>query len=245
MLLVLLLIVVVLLLVADRDAANVAEGQIAQQTKKELVSRQISTASDPKAEIDGFPFLTQVVGGTYKQITITMDKPKIQQVQLDDLKVVASSVHADARSVMNGTGQVTADTIAGTATMGWEAVKSLLEVAGLPKGIDPSKVELQIVNNQVQVKIPLSYNGVTFHLIAKGNLTVQSGKVIVKLTDVGSDAGSAPKQVQNLIKQYQNQLQVQVKIPAFPFQLVVNKVETTQTGVLVIASASNVKLAGS
>ncbi len=243
-LLVLLLIVLGVLVVVDRVAANAAEGQISQQTHKELTARQITTPSDPKVDIAGFPFLTQVLAGKYQKITIDIAQPKINNVQLDTLNVVATTVHADARAVMNGTGDVVADKITGTATISWENVRPLLELAGLPKGIDPSKVELKVANDQIQLRVPFTINGANFAVTAKGTLIVESGAVRVRLDEVGSDAGAAPAFVQNLIKQYEKQLTVRIKIPEMPFKLVIDKVETSETGLIIIASAANVTLGG-
>jgi hypothetical protein len=243
-LLVLLLIVLGVLVVVDRVAANAAEGQIAQQARKELTARQISTPTDPKVSIGGFPFLTQVLGGKYEKITIEIAQPKINNVQLDKLDVVATTVRADAQAVMKGTGDVVADKITGTATINWENVRPLLQLAGLPEGIDPSKVELKVANNQIQLRVPLTINGANFAVTAKGTLVVESGAVQVRLDEVGSDAGTAPPLVQNLIKQYQKQLTVRIKIPEMPFKLVINKVESSDAGLLMIASAANVKLGG-
>jgi hypothetical protein len=242
-LVVLLMILGGVLFVVDRIAVNAAEDQIAKETKKELVSRQIETASDPTVAIDGFPFLTQVLDGKYKKITIAIERPLISGVQLDNLQIVATTVHAEARAVLNGTGTIVADQVSGTATIGWEAVRGLLEYAGVPTAIDPAKVELKVNNNEIQLRVPLSVNGVNFAVTAKGTLAVDSGKVRVKLTEVGSDAGSAPQVVQNLIKQYQDRLSVTIRIPAMPYRMVVNKVESSADGLLIIATAANVELA--
>ena len=243
-LLVLLLILGGALVVADRVAAGAAEDQIAQQAKKELVAREITTSGDPKVSIAGFPFLWQVIDGKYKKITIDIARPKINNVQLENLQIVASTVRADAQAVLNGTGDVVADQVSGTASITWASVRPLLQLAGLPSGVDPAKAELTVVNNKVQVKVPLSINGYNFKLIANGTIVVDTGKVLVKLDSVGSDVGSVPQIVQNLIKQYQDRLSVTVRIPAMPYKLVVNKVESSDTGLVMIATADNVKLAG-
>lgn len=242
-LVVLLMILGGVLFVVDRVAVHAAEDQIAQETKKELVARQVETASDPKVTIAGFPFLTQVIDGRYQSISIAFDRPKINGVQLSGLQLVASTVRADARAVLDGTGDVVADEVTGTATMSWDAVRPLLEFAGVPSTIDPSKVELKVHNDQVQVRVPLSYNGLNFGVIARGNLAIDRGKLRLRLSEVASDAGAAPQIIQNLIKQYQNQLQVTIRVPAMPYKLVVNKVESSDAGLLMIATATNVQLA--
>ena len=241
-LLVLLLVVLGVLVIVDRVAVGEAETQIAKQTHKELTAREISTPSDPKVSISGFPFLTQVLAGKYEKITIDIAQPKINNVQLGTLDVVATTVRADAQSVLNGTGDVVADKITGTATITWDNVRPLLELAGLPNGVDPSKVDLEVVNKQIELRVPFTISGSTFTLIAKGTLVVESGAVQVRLDDVSSDAGSAPAFVRNLIKRYQKQLTVRIKIPAMPFKLVVERVESTKTGLTMIASGANVKL---
>src|SRR3954466_12486202 len=81
-LVILLMIIVGVLFVADRIAVHSAEDRIAQQTRKELVARNVSMASDPRVSIAGFPFLTQVIGGKYKKITISVNQPKVNNVQL-------------------------------------------------------------------------------------------------------------------------------------------------------------------
>jgi hypothetical protein len=243
-LLVLLLILGVALVIADRVAAGAAEDQIAAQAKKELVAREVTTASDPKVDIAGFPFLWQVIDGKYEKITIDIERPKINNVQLENLRIVASTVRAEAQAVLNGTGDVVADQISGTASITWDSVRPLLQLAGVPSGIDPSKLDLQVVDNKIQLKVPLTVNGFSLTLTAKGTLVVDAGKVIVRLDEVDSDVGSVPQLVQNLIKQYQDRLSVTVRIPAMPYKLVVNKVETSSSGVTMIATAANVKLAG-
>jgi LmeA-like phospholipid-binding len=241
-LLVLLLIVLGVLIIVDRVAVGEAESQIAQQTRKELTARDISTPADPKVSISGFPFLTQVLAGKYEKITISIAQPKINNVQLDKLDVVATTVRADAQSVLKGTGDVVADKITGTTTISWDNVRPLLQLAGLPKGVDPAQVELKVVNNQIQLRVPFTINGSHFAVTAKGTLVVESGAVQVRLDEVGSDAGSAPAFVQNLIKRYQKNLTVRIKIPQMPFKLVVNRVQSSTAGLTMIASADDVKL---
>src|SRR4029078_10968739 len=110
------------------------------------------------------------------------------------------------RRVLNGTGEVVADKITGTATISWANVRPLLQLAGLPKGIDPSKAQLKVVNNQIQLRVPFSIGGQNFALTAKGTLIVNLGEVQIRLDEVGTDAGSAPPLAQDLIRQCPEQL---------------------------------------
>ena len=247
-----LFVLVALLLVAlvavDRVAAAVAADRVAQQAKDELVARGITVPADPTASIGGFPFLTQVVGGRYQKVTIKVDRPQANNVELNDITAVATGVNAKAGDVMNGTGTVTADQVTGTANFGWDAVRRLINLAELPN-IDPESIQLSVVNNQVEAKLPINLGQpqpVT--LVATGALEVADGKVQVRLGDIRTEGGNLSPLLQNLAQRYiqqnRSRMVATINVPAMPYQLVVNKVETTEAGVLVIASAANVKLAG-
>jgi hypothetical protein len=117
-------------------------------------------------------------------------------------------------------------------------------VRGLPEGIDVSKVDLKVLNNAVTLSFPVAYQGLSLTLIAKGTLLVEQGAVKVQLNDVSTDKGAAPAIVQSLLRQYKDRLNVAVAIPQMPFKLVINKIESSTAGLLMIASAKNVVLSG-
>ena len=243
-LVVLLIILVGVLAVVDRVAAGVAEDRITKETKTQLAANNVTYEGEPQVKITGWPFLTQVIAGEYTKITIGLSKPQVNNVKLDNLAVEARSVKADARDLMNGKGDVTAGVVSGNASMSWENVKPLLEVAGMPSSIDPSQVGLKVVDNKIEMRVPLVFSGIKVTIIAKGGMVVETGKVRLKLDSVTTDQGSLPAQVNNLIKQYQSKLQVSVKLPGLPYNLVVNSVQTTDAGLQVTASAADVKLTG-
>lgn len=245
---VLLVLLVGGLVVADRLAASAAAKQLAQQARNELVARQITSASGPTATIGGFPFLTQVLGGVYQKITIKVDQPEANGVKLRDITVVATSVHADAQAVLKGTGTITADKVIGTTNLDWDAVRSLIQLAKLPN-IDPKAIQLSVVNNQVEVRLPLSLSATQpVTLKATGTLQVAGGKVRIQLGGLTTEGASLPPLVdavvRNYIKQNGDNLVATINVPAMPYELVIDKVETSEAGVLVKASAENVRLAG-
>ncbi|WP_433082890.1 LmeA family phospholipid-binding protein [Dactylosporangium sp. CA-052675] len=243
-LVVLAIILVGVFVVVDRIAAGAAEDRITQETKAQLAAKDVKYEGEPKVDITGWPFLTQVLAGEYKKITISLTKPQLNNVKLDTLTVEARSVKADARDLMNGKGDVVAGVVAGDASMSWDNVRPLLEVAGLPSSIDPSNVDLKVVNNKIELRVPLSFQGIKVTLIGLGSMVVETGKIVLRLESVTTDKGNLPPQVNSLIKQYQNRLQITVKLPGLPYNLVINSVRTTDAGLLVTASAADVKLTG-
>ncbi|GAA2377677.1 DUF2993 domain-containing protein [Dactylosporangium salmoneum] len=240
----LVLILIGVLAVVDRIAVGVAEDRIKQETKTQLAANDVTYQGEPDVKVTGFPFLTQVIAGEYKKITIKLDKPQVNDVKLDTLTVEARSVKADAMDLINGKGDVTAGVVSGNASMSWENVRPLLEVAGLPAAADPSQVDLSVVNNKIEMRVPVTFQGISVTIVARGSMIVETGKVRLKLESVTTDKGNLPAQVNQLIKQYQNRLQITVKLPGLPYNLVVNSVTTTDAGLLITASAADVKLTG-
>src|SRR3954451_7323005 len=88
------IVLVGVLFVVDRIAAGVAEDRITEETKAQLAANDVKYEGEPQVAITGFPFLTQVVAGEYKKITISLTKPELNKVKLDTLTVEARSVKA-------------------------------------------------------------------------------------------------------------------------------------------------------
>ena len=230
------------LVIADRIAVGAAEDRIADQAGQELSARKITTASGPTVDIAGFPFLTQVLAGSYDKITVKIPAPLANGVQFENIDLVMSTVKADAAAIIKGTGQVTATRVTGRATLGWDAVRTALQVAGLP-GVEPSAVSVSVVNNAVTVKVPVAVAGQQAVLVASGALQVEQGKIRLKLTDIRAE-GTVTAVTQRAINEAKGKLAINLNVPAMPYRLVINEVTTSAAGVLIVASADNVVLAG-
>jgi hypothetical protein len=101
-LIVLLLVLLGLLVVADRVGASMAEREIGDQIKQELVAQGLET-SPPEVSVGGFPFLTQVLAGEYESISIQLRDVEGtlegEGVRLPRLDVEARTVTAPSRMV--------------------------------------------------------------------------------------------------------------------------------------------------
>jgi hypothetical protein len=247
---VLVVVVVVLaglFVVADRVAANMAEQRIADQAATEMRNRDITSANKPQASIAGFPFLTQVVGGTYQKVTIAVDRPHTGQVTLDRLTLVANQVHAPLDTLRSGHGKVTADTVQGTAAIGWDVVRGLVDTTPLRQvpGLDVSKLQITVKDNKMNLAAPVAYAGLNLQLQATGTLAVTKGEVRLQLDDLRAASATGAMPVPpSFINQYRNRLGVKIAVPSLPYNLVVNKVETSANGILMTATAASVVLAG-
>lgn len=241
-LLVMLVLLLGLVIIADRVGAGVAEDRIAEQAATELKKAGATTASEPKVEIGGFPFLTQVLGGNYDKITITADKPQSEDIKLETMTIVATDVKAAASDLLNGRGPVTANEITGTATMSWDTVRSLISLANLPVPFDPATLQVKVVNNNVELRLPLELAGYKTTLVANGTIAVAEGKVNLKLSDVKAEGVELPRAAQTLLNNIKNRLTATIRTPKMPYTLTIKNIETTADGVRVTATAADVQL---
>ena len=241
-LLVMLVLLLGLVVVADRVGASVAEDRIAEQASQELKKAGAATQGDPNVEISGFPFLTQVLGGTYEKITITADKPQSNDIKLEKMTLVASNVKAAASDLLNGRGPVIAENITGTATMSWDTVRTLISLANLPVPFDPAQLQVKVVNNNVELRLPIELGTYRTTLIAKGQINVAEGQVKIKLTDVSTEGGELPRAARTAFDAFKSRLTATIRTPKMPYTLTIRSVDTDSSGVRVTATAANVQL---
>jgi LmeA-like phospholipid-binding len=232
-----------LFVAADRAAASAAEQEIAKQTVKEMNARGITADRQPTADVGGFPFLTQVLAGRYEKVTIKVDHPQAQKVRLEHLTLIATDVRAATDALISGKGQITSDRVTGVATIGWDGVRSLLDLANLG-GVDPKLVQLTVRNNLVSLRVPLLVLGQPLTVIATGTVEVARGVVRLHMTDVGLENREIPAPLKNVIDTYKQKLSVAIQVPALPYRLSINTVESTESGLLLNAAADDVVIAG-
>ena len=238
-LVVVLIVVAGLFVATDRIAAFAAERTIADQAKKELAARNITSPSDPTVGVGGFPFLTQVARGKYDKITIHVDQPTSQGVTLDALDVTARGVNASTSALINGTGTITADDVTGSTSLGWASVNKLMNTSGFGGA---GATASALPDGQVQVKVPVSVAGISTTIVATGNLSVGQGTVHLKINKVSTEGGTLPSVLAGLVGSIKQSLSVDIKIPQLPYNLQVRDVKASLSGLAVTAVAVNVPI---
>lgn len=231
------------LAIVDRIAVGAVEDRIAEQVKTELVDRSITTTENPVVTIDGFPFLTQVIGGEYKKISIRITDAETSGFTFDSIDLVVTGVKAEAAELLDGTGQVMATAMTGTAVMGQEAIQQALVISGLPD-TDPSTVEVSVADGVVGLSLPLTVYDQDIVFNASGTLEVQDGAVAFNITDVQAEGVPDSAAVKEAVAEYEELLAVKMDVPSMPYGLTIESVETTDNGISVVACADNVVLLG-
>lgn len=235
-----LLVVVVVLgglfVLADRLAVNFAEGEVADKLK----SRE-GLAATPDVSIKGFPFLTQVVGGSLDDVEIGIDDYEAatgtsgRTIRIDGLQ-------ADMKGVefSGDYSSATASSAAGTASITYaELLKTAqAETTELPLGITAKVVGLSDGGNG-KIKVAVKASVLPQPVYVLSTVTVVGDTVRVHADSIPSFGGvrAAEKEVRSITD-------FQQKIDDLPGGIKLDKVVAATNGVEISVKGSNVRLAG-
>ncbi|MCX4763144.1 DUF2993 domain-containing protein [Streptomyces sp. NBC_01275] len=238
-----LLIVVVVLgglfVLADRLAVHLAQGEVADKLKTTE-----NLAATPDVSIKGFPFLTQVVGGSLDDVEIGIKD--YEAVGTDGQKIRIDDLEADMKGVdfSGDYSSATASSATGTATIAYaellKAAKSeptqvapgvTAEVVGLADGGN-GKIKVTIEATVLGTKLPQP-------LSVLSTVTAEGDTVRVHADSLPSFGGvSAAENEVRSITDFEQ------KIDDLPGGIQLDSVEAAQDGVQIKVKGSNVRLAG-
>jgi hypothetical protein len=215
-------ILAALLVAADRISVAVAENQISDR-----LASAYGLAGKPGVTITGFPFLTQVVTGDYRQIDVSANQVSADGAVLHHLNVRLTGVHATVSQVLgNGSSMVTADRAAGSAMVGFGTVDHRL----------PSGFQLHPDGKNLSVSGQLAVGGVRIPVAAVA-LGVSGSGISVTPVHVSVPGVAA------LPSAYSSQLRVVVPLSTLPLHLRLTSVHVTPDGLRIGAAARDVQFA--
>jgi hypothetical protein len=202
-------IVVALLVVLDRVAVVAADHTVAAriQTQEHLPSR-------PSVSIGGFPFLTQAIGGTYDDVTLTVHDFHRSVVPVDTISVTLHGVHVPLSAVFSQhLSSVPVDSATARVLLSYANLNTYLQ----PKGITVSPAR------HGEVRITGSVTVAGQKLSASGTATI----------DITSDS---------LLLRAVNAVTVTVPLAGLPFGIALQSAKATNQGIEVKASAQGLVL---
>jgi hypothetical protein len=234
---VLLIIVVAILAVLDRFGASYAERIISDKVA-EQVANQKATSDHPDVTIEGVPFLTQVAKGRYQEIKIELRNfsgpaGNGRTVKMPLLDVRAEDVRAPLDTLRTGQGDIIATTVTGSGTVDYATVESLVGKEG---------VKLAEKNGKLAVTAPVKILNQSVTVNGTADVTIKNNIVSVRFDQVTAQGLPDVPVVQNLLNNYAKQISVDLRIPALPLKLAVQKVRPTAAGLVVTAGAKEVPL---
>jgi LmeA-like phospholipid-binding len=214
-------ILAILVLVADRASLYVAQRTIASR-----VAAAYHLAAVPAVTITGFPFLTQVAAGFYRQVSVAMGSVDLGSVRVDDLTARLEGVRAPLRKLLgNGPPVVSADDATATGVLPFESLQRRL-----PPGItlSPDGERIRLIGNLgfQGLQVPVSA-GVSVHVTASA----------IEMSPRDLKVGNSPA-VPSLIG---SMLAIALPLDGLPMRLAVRTVRVTSDGFAFTASARGVE----
>ncbi len=217
-------VLAVLLVAADRISVAVAENQISDR-----LTSAYGLPGKPGVSITGFPFLTQVAAGDYRQIDVSASQVPADGATLHDLKVHLSGVHATVGQVLgNGSSMVTADRAAGSAMVGFGTVNRRL----------PGGFRLHPDGKNLSVSGRLAYHGV--HIPVSATVAVGVSDSGIRVSPVRVNVSGLPGLP---VSAYSSQLRIVVPLSTLPLHMRLTSVHVTPDGLRIAASARHVQFA--
>jgi hypothetical protein len=178
--------VLLVLVVVDRVAVGVAEGQIASRVQ---TSQMLATK--PKVDVAGFPFLTQVARGRYKQVTIDVSGLTRDDLRLDEIRIVAEGVRVDTGDLLSGTvNSVPVDHARGSVLLSYADLNDYLA-----KRVDVAKVAVSrggSSNLKVTGSVEVPVLGRAVSLSGDARVEIEGENITLLPTAVSAVTGLLP-----------------------------------------------------
>ncbi|MFF9206013.1 DUF2993 domain-containing protein [Streptomyces sp. NPDC014986] len=230
-----------LFVIADRIAVNVAEGEAADRLKAAE-----NLAATPDVSITGFPFLTQVVGGSLDEVRVGIENYEAgtgdggQRIRIGDLR-------ADMRGVefSNDFGSAVADSATGTATVAYDELLKTAksESTQVAPGVTAKVIGLSDGGNgkiRVAVEVETPLGTLPEPVSVLSSVTVVDGDTVrVQADALPEFGGIAPAE-----SQVRRITDFEQRIDGLPGGIRLDKVEAAENGVDIKVKGSDVRLVG-
>lgn len=137
---------IVLLVAVDYAAAATAEYQVSSRLRQ-----QLALPDDPAVKINGFPFLTQALGGDYQRVEVSADRLTVGQMNNVGVRAQLYHVRLPLGEVLSGTlRSIHIDDLQGTVQVTDEDLRRQLR--GVTKlkvqPVDPGALDAALANSK-------------------------------------------------------------------------------------------------
>lgn len=229
-LIVLFAVVVIFLLALDRVALLVAQGQIAGRVQKSQ-----GLASHPGVSIKGFPFLTQVLGGRYREVDVTVHDVTRNGLTVDRVDVHAHGVSVPLGRVLSGdVREVPVDRADAQVTLGFAQLDDYIRVQ-LGEVVKVSSVGHQLKLTGTLPVPPRSSVSVL------AGIDVSGSSITLRPTALDASLSKVPaaQRVRGRAEQF---FTIRLPITQLPFGIRLQRATVTAGGLVIAASATGLTL---
>jgi hypothetical protein len=237
----LVLVLAAIALVADRVAAKVATDELRSRLVAQMSDRDVQFRS-MEVRIGGFPFLTQVARGLYREITIDMADVELpagagRAATLPTLNVVGTDVDADTADLVNGTAKVTAAQVTGTAVVSLTTLETIVDYSQFRL----SGVRFTESSGGLKLSGTLALAGISVPISATADIIVTEGQFRLTLRDVTAVNVAAPPVVRDYLGGLAQRSLV-AHLPPLPFGMTLDGVQVRPDGLAITATGHDVPL---
>ncbi len=225
-LLIVLVVLAALLVAADRIGVVVAQNRLASE-----IQQQLDLDAKPDVSIRGIPFLTQAIGGTYKDIR--MQLPDVDAGDVQNLFVNArlQGAHVSLSDALGGNvDRIPVDQISGTLLIPYDQLARASGISGLTITREGDSLGL---TGSVQVL------GRSIKAEAVGRVEVNDGRIAINAEQAKVAGIPVPTAA---LDEAARLLSFRVQPQNLPLNLRITAVHLTDTGLLVDAVSDDVVL---
>ena len=219
-LVVVLVVLLGLAVLADRVGVSIAEDRVAER-----IAAEAGLAGPPVVDIEGFPVITQALGGRYDEVRIELTAEDLGQPEGTAAEVVLRGVEVPLSDVLaQSVGEVPVERIDGTATLAYEL---------LSRELGPD-TELTREGDGLRITRTVELLGQQVPLTATGDVTLEGSDLVV---DVEEAAGAGVDVPGFLVERAADLLDLRYTVPPLPFGLQLTDVRPADDGVVVDVEA--------
>ncbi len=223
-------ILVVLLFAADRISLLIAESQIADRVQKAQ-----GLSSHPSVAIKGFPFLTQVLGGRYHEVDVSVRGVTRNNLTVDTLSVQAHGVSVPLSKVLSGSvSEVPVDHAEAVVRLGYDHLNAYIaSQLGEVLKVSGQDGKLKLTGTlPVPPRVSLS---------ADATIDVAGSAITLRPSAVASVVAKIPgnRVTASTVEKF---LTVRLPISQLPFGIQLKSATVTPTALVIAASAAGLTL---
>jgi len=220
------LAVLAVLIAGDRVANAVAQNTLATQLQSEL-----ATPTKPEVSIGGFPFVTQVLGGSFSSVQVTADDATVQEgptsVAISHLDATLTGITASDRYQ-----NVVADRGEATALVDWTGVSAL---AGHQLSYEADD------RMRIDFSVPIGRLSIDGYITGRPQLDVDAQTITVADPQVNVASVDVPQAVVDAVSRIVLQ---PIPIQNLPYDISVTGLTVQPDGLLLSGTGQDIPLRG-
>lgn len=223
--------VILVLLVVLAAGGAVADRVIVSRTEDRLLAEardQLELADDAEVEIDGFPFLTQVLADRLSEVRATSSTLVLDGLELRDVRAAARGVTPDE--------PYPAETVEINAQI---PVATLRTVLGRELGMQTPPA-LEVVDGRLRFGVEVADLGPSFGLSIQVDPELTDGGIVLRLGEVEVGGTSVPAELVGVLDDLLSD--VPLEIPGLPEGLEPTRLSVGDDGVDVRLEGTDVEL---